>query len=179
MTARRDNRTWTGTGTPSSASISSGSFHSNTAPLLVFLGLLLVGAFFSQRPAPVQQTDTVSITASAQFTLCGGSRRVNCVVDGDTFWLNGEKIRIADIDTPELSPPRCETERQLGEAAKRELLAQLNAGGFQLTKVGARDTDRYGRKLRTVIRDGHSVGDVLIEKGLARRWDGARRGWCA
>jgi endonuclease YncB( thermonuclease family) len=39
------------------------------------------------------------------------------VVDGDTFWFRGEKIRIADIDTPELSPPRCERERERGLAA--------------------------------------------------------------
>ena len=43
---------------------------------------------------------------SAAFTLCGSGTRLNCVVDGDTFWMSGEKIRIADIDTPELSPAR-------------------------------------------------------------------------
>lgn len=42
---------------------------------------------------------------SAQFSLCGENRRVNCVVDGDTFWFQHNKIRIADIDAPELSPP--------------------------------------------------------------------------
>ncbi|UIJ82366.1 hypothetical protein [Rhizobium leguminosarum] len=45
---------------------------------------------------------------SAAFSICGDSHRVNCVVDGDTVWFNGQKIRIVDIDTPELSPPRCD-----------------------------------------------------------------------
>ncbi|MEK1928755.1 MAG: hypothetical protein AAAC47_03015, partial [Pararhizobium sp.] len=58
-------------------------------------------------------------TLHATFPFCGDGRRGTCVVDGDTFWLAGEKIRIADIDTPELSPPRCEAERVKGEAAKR------------------------------------------------------------
>ncbi len=31
--------------------------------------------------------------------------RRTCVVDGDTIWLEGVKIRIADIDTPEISQP--------------------------------------------------------------------------
>ncbi|WP_309546352.1 MULTISPECIES: thermonuclease family protein [Rhizobium/Agrobacterium group] len=114
---------------------------------------------------------------SASFELCGDSHRTNCVVDGDTFWFNGQKIRIADIDTPELSPPRCEAERIKGEAAKSRLLTLLNAGRFSLS-AGFRDEDKYGRKLRTVSRAGNSLGDVLINEGLARRWDGARHGWC-
>lgn len=117
-------------------------------------------------------------TLIASFSLCSGSFRVNCVVDGDTFWYKSTKIRIADIDTPELSPPRCAHEAQLGEAAKRRLLALLNAGHFSLVK-GWRDEDRYGRKLRTVNRNGRSLGDTLIAEGLARQWDGARHGWCS
>jgi endonuclease YncB( thermonuclease family) len=114
---------------------------------------------------------------SASFVLCSDSHRTNCVVDGDTFWFGGSKIRIADIDTPELSPPRCEAERIKGEAAKSRLLALLNAGKFSLV-AGFRDEDKYGRKLRTVSRAGKSLGDVLIKEGLARSWDGARHGWC-
>ncbi len=117
-------------------------------------------------------------TSSAAFALCGDNTRMNCVLDGDTFWFKGEKIRIADIDTPELSPPRCEAERIKGEAAKARLLALLNAGKFSLS-AGWRDEDEYGRKLRTVTRGGRSLGDSLIDEGFARRWDGARHGWCA
>lgn len=128
------------------------------------------------RPAPtvaVQQTDTLRAT----FPICGDGRRVTCVVDGDTFWLSGERIRITDIDAPEINPPRCEAERVRGEAAKRRVRELLNAGPFSLV-AGARDVDQYGRKLRTVMRDGRSIGDTLITEGLARRWDGARRSWC-
>lgn len=116
-------------------------------------------------------------TLSGRFPICGGGLRVTCVVDGDTFWLNRQKIRIADIDTPELSPPRCEAERIRGEAAKRRLAELLNAGAFSLI-AGDRDEDRYGRKLRTVTRAGASIGNMLIAEGLARRWDGGRHPWC-
>ncbi|WP_207911670.1 thermonuclease family protein [Rhizobium sp. BK068] len=118
-----------------------------------------------------------SDSLSAAFLICGADRHVNCVVDGDTFWFQGEKIRVADIDTPELSPPRCEAERIRGEAAKARLLALLNSGKFSLS-AGSRDEDKYGRKLRTVTRSGRSLGDNLIAEGLARRWDGARHPWC-
>jgi len=53
-----------------------------------------------------QQPQTLFQQASSpQFAICGTVRRT-CVVDGDTFWLDGNKIRIADIDTPEISQPR-------------------------------------------------------------------------
>ena len=126
---------------------------------------------------PAVAKTPVADLSSATFSICGDGRHVNCVVDGDTFWFQGEKIRIADIDTPELSPPRCEAERIKGEAAKTRLLTLLNGGNFSLA-AGWRDEDKYGRKLRTVTRSGHSIGETLVEEGLARRWDGARHGWC-
>ncbi|WP_292415256.1 thermonuclease family protein [Mesorhizobium sp.] len=125
----------------------------------------------------VQVSAPLQDMLSASFSICGDGPRVTCVVDGDTFWHQGVKIRIADIDTPELSPPRCEAERAKGEAAKRRLRELLNAGKFSLV-AGWRDGDQHGRKLRTVTRNGHSLGETLIAEGLARRWDGARRGWC-
>ncbi|WP_064694919.1 thermonuclease family protein [Rhizobium aegyptiacum] len=111
------------------------------------------------------------------FSICGTGRRITCVVDGDTFWFRGEKIRIADIDTPELSPPRCQRERELGLAAKNRLLDILNSGPLSF-KTTAREEDRFGRKLRIVYRDRHSVGDMLVAIGLARKWQGSRRSWC-
>lgn len=135
--------------------------------------------FFAGALPPVAEVGTArpGDTLTGAFTLCGSGRRIDCVVDGDTFWHHGIKIRIADIDTPELSPPRCEAERVKGEAAKRRLQSLLNAGPFSLTSSG-RDEDRYGRKLRTVRRGEASLGGILIREGLARRWDGARHPWC-
>lgn len=114
---------------------------------------------------------------SATFSICGNGPRENCVVDGDTFWFAGTKIRLADIDAPELNPPRCEAEQSKGEAAKERLRDLLNAGRFTLI-AGARDTDRYGRSLRTVTRQGRSIGEQLVAENLARRWNGPRHSWC-
>lgn len=114
---------------------------------------------------------------SATFSFCGNGPRKNCVVDGDTFWFAGTKIRLSDIDAPELSPPRCETEQIKGETAKRRLRDLLNAGRFSLI-TGSQDKDQYGRSLRIVTRQGRPIGEMLVAEGLARQWDGARRGWC-
>lgn len=112
------------------------------------------------------------------LTICAPGPRDNCVVDGDTFWLAGEKVRIADIDTPEISQPMCAAELALGNRAKRRLRQLLNAGPFELQRVGNRDRDRNGRLLRVVTRDGRSLGDVLVKEGLARTWTGRREPWC-
>jgi hypothetical protein len=71
----------------------------------------------TQRPLPASYPDSLAAT----FSICGEARRATSVVDGDSFWHLRVKIRIADIDAPELSPPHCETERMNGEAAKRRL----------------------------------------------------------
>lgn len=99
------------------------------------------------------------------------------MVDGDTFWFRGEKIRIADIDAPETHPPRCAAEASKGAAATRRLQALLSAGPFALESID-RDSDRYGRKLRVVTRGGASLGGVLVNEGLARWYGGGRQPWC-
>ena len=113
----------------------------------------------------------------ATFDHCGMIRRT-CVVDGDTFWINGVKIRIADIDTPEVSQPQCPSEKVLGDRATNRLIELLNAGPFKMQTLGNRDEDRYGRKLRVVRRNGRSLGDQLVSEGLARTWTGRREPWC-
>jgi endonuclease YncB( thermonuclease family) len=118
---------------------------------------------------------------TAHFARCMGPARETCVVDGDTFWLHGEKIRIADINTPETGSPGCDYEARLGAKATDRLIALLNQGAFTIEPNDdgtGRDRDRYGRLLRTVTRGGASVGEVLVREGLAEEWRGYRRDWC-
>ncbi|MGV3456210.1 thermonuclease family protein [Sphingomonas sp.] len=121
-------------------------------------------------PAPAAATRT-------SFGFCQSGGGDDCVVDGDTFWMAGDKIRIADIDTPETHPARCPEEARLGAAATQRLQALLNSGAVTLHPID-RDTDRYGRKLRRVEVDGRGVGDTLVAEGLARPYRGRRVSWC-
>lgn len=118
------------------------------------------------------------LSAAALFTLCGDAPRQTCVVDGDTIWLAGEKVRLADINAPETTQAACPAERARGEAAKRRLLALLNAGPVELVSTG-RSHDRYGRRLATLTRAGESLGAQLVAEGLAEPWRGRRSNWCA
>lgn len=145
-----------------------------TAALTALLAAILSGHAILAEPHSIAAPDP----EAARFAPCEGSVRVTCVVDGDTFWYRGLKIRIADINAPELGHPSCAYEAQLAETATRRLTDLLNAGPFILAVEG-RETDRYGRALRVVLRRGRSLGKVLEREGLAEHWQGRRGDWCA
>ena len=128
------------------------------------------------------ETTATALPAGAErvegrFQICRTGGGTKCVVDGDTAWIGGTKVRVADIDAPETHPPRCQREAELGERATLRLAELMNAGPFELRTVD-REVDRYGRRLRVLTRDGRSLGDQLVAEGLARTWDGRRRPWC-
>ncbi|MGO7022722.1 thermonuclease family protein [Rhizobium johnstonii] len=112
------------------------------------------------------------------YQRCGTGPRVNCIVDGDTLWNDGVKIRIADIDTPEISQPHCAAEKALGERATVRLMELVNDGPFHILAWRNRHKDRNGRELRVLVRGGRSLGDILVSEGLARTWTGRRQPWC-
>lgn len=116
---------------------------------------------------------------SAHFDHCHTAMRINCIVDGDTIWYHHEKIRLSDINAPEVSEPACDYELDLGEKATERMLELLNQGRFSLVPLPGRDADVYGRKLRAIMRGGNSLGEVLVAEGLAERWIGYRRDWCS
>ncbi len=140
------------------------------------------GVWTISAPAPTQGavaalSASAADTESASFTFCHSGGGTNCVVDGDTIYYRGTKIRIADIDTPETHGPRCPAEAERGAVATRRMQQLVNAGPFSLQSIN-RDEDRYGRKLRIITRGGESLGSILVDEGLARYYEGGRRSWC-
>ena len=128
----------------------------------------------------IGKTDPLEAATTGErvrFRYCFTGGGYDCVVDGDTIWLKGVKIRIADIDAPETHDPRCESEKQLGDRATRRLHELLESGPITLQSIG-RDEDVYRRKLRLVLVNGRSVGDALVSEGLARYYGNGRRPWC-
>lgn len=116
--------------------------------------------------------------ADEAFTICDGHSNWQCVVDGDTIHMNGLVVRLIDIDAPEIFSPKCEGELKLGQVARDRLLELLNASPVKLQAVGSRDRDVYGRKLRLVMIDGISAGALLVQEGLAAKWQGHHHRWC-
>jgi len=155
----------------------------------IALVVLSLGAFSAVFFAPTSGGDIVAEPAvpiagagdreEAYFPICSGPKRITCVVDGDTIWYRGSKIRIADIDTPEVSKPGCANEAALGRKATVRLQVLLNEGPFSLEpNPEGRSEDDYGRSLMLVTRGGDSLGAVLVGEGLAEQWGGPRKAWC-
>jgi micrococcal nuclease len=147
-------------------------------PLAALVGVAGALWFATTAPNVADRNAAFVMNGNGSFALCAGASRRDCVIDGDTIRYRGIKIRLEDIDAPEISSPQCASEAARARRAKQRLLELMNAGPFAVVRTGGRDEDIYGRKLRTIERAGRSLGDVLIAEGLARRWDGARRRWC-
>lgn len=98
------------------------------------------------------------------------------VVDGDTIRIDRTRIRLLDIDTPEITRPRCPEELARGQAARKRLEALIErAGRAELVGNGTRDPN--GRPLARLILDGRDVGEVLVADGLAVPWRPGREAW--
>ena len=89
------------------------------------------------------------------------------VVDGDTFRLYGERIRVTGIDTPERGEPGF-------DRAAHRLLALLRSGHVVIVRHGR---DVYCRTLADVYVDGRNVAAVLRAEGYAKALPSGRRGW--
>ncbi len=156
-------------------------------PRRLFLAGMLVAAFsagaaynaldidqwvhrqLSQEPASAYRFERIN------FSICGSFRRYTCVIDGDTVWLRGEKIRLAGIDAPEKHEPQCRYEADLANQATHKLRDLLSDNEWRLARIGK---DRYGRTLATFHTLTSTIGDELIAAGLARKWRGRRMPWC-
>lgn len=86
------------------------------------------------------------------------------VIDGDTVELAGERIRVVEPDTPEISKPRCNTELAKGLLASGRL-RQLLKGTVRIERSGR--ADRYRRTLASLVSSEGNVAGILIREGLA------------
>jgi endonuclease YncB( thermonuclease family) len=98
------------------------------------------------------------------------------VHDGDSIRCGAERVRIADIDAPELpDSPKCEDygarnawcDYAMGYRARDALQAFLSRGQVVIIRQGQ---DKYGRTLALVRVNGIDAGEYLVRLGLARRW---------
>lgn len=116
----------------------------------------------------------LSVSAAAALPICASGPRINCVVDGDTVWLDGEKIRLEGIDAPE-ARGRCHREL-IAAANATERLRQLLTHNRAIIQRSGKD--RYGRTLAKLRIGNSTAGQIMINEGLVRPWRGKRENWC-
>jgi micrococcal nuclease len=89
------------------------------------------------------------------------------IYDGDTLTLvTEERVRLVQIDTPELSPAQC-----YGIEARDVLRELIGSSDISLVKEAvAGDKDSKKRLLRYVIVDSKNLNLELVKRGVAAPW---------
>lgn len=108
----------------------------------------------------------------AAFVACA----TPAVHDGDTIRCGRERVRLVNIDAPELpDSPKCNDRRaasawcdyQLGYQSRDALARLIASGPVMIERTGF---DLYGRTLAHVVVNGVDAGQYLVTMRLARPW---------
>ena len=149
---------------------------------------------FSRRPSCAELTFellliTTLIVPQVQATPQYGTVTVSKVIsvyDGDTFRVNIDSlppivgkniaIRVNGIDTPEIRG-KCQYEKDLALKARDFVRVKLaNAKEIKLTNL---QRGKYFRVVASVLVDGVSLEQELLDNELAYGYDGGKKlDWC-
>jgi len=103
--------------------------------------------------------------------------------DGDTCYVmidgTKAKIRLLELDTPEISKPKCEAELELGLEA-RDYLNNLIANASLVEIKTEYEKDYFGRTLAHLIIDGEDASAKIRSNNLGVIYErGNKKDWCS
>ena len=103
--------------------------------------------------------------------------------DGDTCYVmidgNKAKIRLLELDTPEISKPKCEAELELGLEA-RDYLNNLITNASSVEIKTEYEKDYFGRTLAHLIIDGEDASAKIRNNDLGVIYErGNKQDWCS
>jgi endonuclease YncB( thermonuclease family) len=136
----------------------------------IALAILIVGVSV----ATIIHGDPGAAARAARFAQCYDAEGSNCVLDGDTISVEGQRIAIAGATAPRIQGAECDEERSRGIDAAVRLADLLNSGKVT---VGATVREPDGQLRRKVEVDGNDVGVAMINAGMAHDY-GSSDGWC-
>lgn len=110
--------------------------------------------------------------AALVLAACGASPAVTSsdsapmVVDGDTLTIDGERIRLWGVDSPEQdqSCRRHGQDYRCGEVASQALREWIGQSAVSCVEV---EKDQYGRSVARCAVDGQDIGAWMVSQGLA------------
>ena len=143
--------------------------------LLLVLALGGTGAllFRDMLPDPSASKAASSITIIDSFGICDDPAGRACVLTPGRYAYRGRSYRIADVTAPDPARPACAQEAEMAQSGRVALLALMNGGAFEARPVP------HDSGARLLVRDGVSLGSILVLKGHARPAGARTVDWCA
>ena len=115
-------------------------------------------------PSAIEVVDGDTIRVSGSYTLLSGEA------------LGHDRVRLLEIDAPEIFSPRCRAELERGQAAAARVRGLVqSAVDAEIVLSGQRDRNR--RPLGRLLLDGTDVALTLMREGLAIPWRPGRAAW--
>jgi micrococcal nuclease len=143
--------------------------------ILIFFGILAHSTYGNESDKLAINSKKISqdYSASIQFQLIvlnatnqdNGVElvgNVTHVVDGDTLDINGVRVRLSLVDTPERGQPEFKEAKVFVNKLCLGKKAELDIDD------GQRRGDRYGREIGVVYCDGLNINEKLMENKLAK-----------
>ena len=127
------------------------------ADIIVAIAVVVIAAFLA-RPAH-KNTDN----GFSELDSITGYARVS---DGDTIQLNGQRIRLIDIDAPELYQfcTLDDASYPCGEQSKQHLINLING---RMVSCVSEKRDKFDRFLGRCSVDGIDINQQMVEDGWA------------
>jgi len=156
----------------------------------VIAGVLAFGSVAVLRtcsPSYREVVDKPAVSITVNHTKAPYQWKVIRVLDGDTVEVDAKffpeelgniRVRIEGIDTPESGGrAKCDDERDRAKVAKKFAKDTLEGKVIEVRQV---KTDKYGgRIVGDIYIDGKPYRQLLLEKGLAKSYDGGTKSsWC-
>jgi hypothetical protein len=143
------------------------------AGILIFAAVIAMG-IIAFSILTVVRDDPAAEARAAQFGQCYNAQGPNCVLDGGTIYVSGERIAIAGLEAPRITDATCDREHERGVEAATELALLLNSGPVT---IGRRVRDQAGRIVRKVEVKGSDIAPRLIGDDVAHEV-GSGLAWC-
>lgn len=147
--------------------------------IAIVLGVLALVLLYNRMPASgapsAPATSAEAPTAiSTRFALCDDIAGQACILSAGSYAYQGRRYRIADISAPQLNDAACPLEAEQARRGRSALQAMMNGGRFDAYP----DPSDSDPRARILMRDGVSLGQLMILKHHARPWSSRPIDWC-